>query len=633
MREKLQETSSLLQVHPLFFANVSLDGEIQNVSSTSMIMLGCEFDRAIGNLVWDIKNFSKFSETRKWLMNAVKLAASGHASREKVLVEPALNSDESSHLVSLHVHPIRKRKLGITKISITAIDLSDSHGLSDSSKMEQERLARVIDVAQLGYYEWDLKTNAAVLSDQLKNKWTLEKTLDVSALFLKIHPDDRSAVISRMESAIRQHRSYHSEFRVILSDEKESWIEAAGVAFYSERGEPLCFFGTTLDITDRKLREMRIEKNEESLKKALGVSRVGFFDWDLHRDQTEFSERMRLDWDLPEQATMSQALERIHPEDLVRVRECVRYALEHHVCYSMEYRVYHRDGKEIWIEAQGEAQYDSFGNALRMLGTSVDVTERKCLELGKQAIINDLTETKSKLEQSEKKFSLERILRERFVVSLSHDLRTPLTAARYGVSMLTSGKESPERREKALRIIRENILRADRMIEDLLDANRIKAGEKIPMLLEPCHLNKVVAEVLAVLNFIHGNRFSLKCLDEIHGQVSCEGFRRILENLCNNAVKYGGKERPILIELSKSNEEIILCVHNEGNPIPVSDQSTLFDAFRRLPGIDQQEQKGWGIGLTITKGFAEAMNGTVKMTSSPETGTDFTVHLPLVEVT
>ena len=223
----------------------------------------------------------------------------------------------------------------------------------------------------------------------------------------------------------------------------------------------------------------------------------------------------------------------------------------------------------------------------------------------------------------------ERELRERFVSSLTHDLHTPLTAARLNMELI---KRYIDDKDKILRIlpkVNASLDRIDLMIRDLLDANRLKAGKGISLDIEKCDLIPVIHETLQVLRTVHGDRFVFKGPTSLMGNWSCEGFQRIVENLCSNAIKYGDPDTPISIELSSDKDEIILRIHNEGHPISEEDQKTLFDQFKRTSQAEKGKQKGWGIGLSLVKGIVEAHGGSITITSADGKGTTFTLLLPL----
>lgn len=224
---------------------------------------------------------------------------------------------------------------------------------------------------------------------------------------------------------------------------------------------------------------------------------------------------------------------------------------------------------------------------------------------------------------------VERELRERFVSVLAHDLRGPLSAVKMAASLLTmtpAGRE-PSLSEQAKRISR-NVDRADRMVRDLLDANRIHAGERLPLQLAECDLVAVARATIEELTEIHGARFVLTGDGDAFGVWSEEELRRSLWNLATNAIKYGAAGRPITVRIDATRDRVILTVHNEGAPIPEEEQERLFVPFARARAAQGGGLHGWGLGLTIVRGTAEAHGGRVTVKSSDAAGTTFSMDLP-----
>jgi signal transduction histidine kinase len=222
----------------------------------------------------------------------------------------------------------------------------------------------------------------------------------------------------------------------------------------------------------------------------------------------------------------------------------------------------------------------------------------------------------------------ERILRERFVAALTHDLRTPLTAAKMAAQLLTQKLQDPTALlTNAARII-DNMERADEMIRDILDASRVSAGERLTLSLAECDLHQTVKSVLDELSTIHGARFALLSDADVHGYWDCEALQRVVENLATNAVKYGSQDTPIRVTISQHHDLIELTVHNEGKPIPPEDLSKLFQPHHRTHDAQITNPRGWGIGLTIVKGITEQHGGRVEVESTHEKGTIFRVFVP-----
>lgn len=242
-----------------------------------------------------------------------------------------------------------------------------------------------------------------------------------------------------------------------------------------------------------------------------------------------------------------------------------------------------------------------------------------------------------KLQKSEDQLNLlnqklkeESALRENFVAALSHDLRTPMAAASMAAQILRKNSTNSEMvNAKSLSIVA-SVDRADRMISNLLDSNHIHAGGGIPISIESCRLDLIIAKTVRDLNEVHQHRFQVKnrC-GEIDGFWDPHSIQRMVENLANNAIKYGSPKAPITIHLLKDHECVEINVHNEGAVISTKDQKILFGQYSRTKSAIVSGQRGWGIGLTLVKGLAEAHHGTIRVESTKELGTTFFLKLPL----
>ena len=105
-------------------------------------------------------------------------------------------------------------------------------------------------------------------------------------------------------------------------------------------------------------------------------------------------------------------------------------------------------------------------------------------------------------------------------------------------------------------------------------------------------------------------------------------LQRVVQNLATNAVKYGSAETPITITLKEFEHDAQIAVHNEGNGLTQEEQAHVFDKFHRTKSAVASGRNGWGIGLTLVKGIAEAHGGSVIVESELGKGVTFIVKLP-----
>lgn len=246
------------------------------------------------------------------------------------------------------------------------------------------------------------------------------------------------------------------------------------------------------------------------------------------------------------------------------------------------------------------------------------------------SVWNDVTgsvELVANLEAHQRKLEREKVVRERFVATLSHDMRTPLIVIRMAAEALGFEAALPSGVLALLDKIKSNVSRADRMIRDLLDADALSRGSGVRVDAYPFDLATLVRSVAGDLALAHGPRFLVRAHGDTSGSWDEDALRRVIENLCGNAIKYGAPRAPVSIAVEDRGALVALSVHNEGEPLAEGEREALFRPFERINQA-RTSRPGWGIGLTLVKGFVEAHGGRVEVESAPMVGTTFRVMLP-----
>ncbi|XXY45772.1 ATP-binding protein [Sorangium sp. So ce269] len=219
-------------------------------------------------------------------------------------------------------------------------------------------------------------------------------------------------------------------------------------------------------------------------------------------------------------------------------------------------------------------------------------------------------------------------MRELYLSLVTHDLRSPLATAMFAAGLVRMNRVGYDLEQLAGRIIL-NLNRMDEMIRDLLDVQRLHAGNRLPLKLGACDLVAIAREVVHDLAALHGQRIVLQGEASVRGVWGEGELRRAIWNLASNALKYGATGAPVVITVEETSQCAVVAVHNEGPSIPAEDQARLFAPFVRTKSAMAGGQRGWGLGLTFVRGCAEAHGGRVNLVSDAERGTTFTLELPL----
>jgi two-component system, OmpR family, sensor histidine kinase KdpD len=222
-------------------------------------------------------------------------------------------------------------------------------------------------------------------------------------------------------------------------------------------------------------------------------------------------------------------------------------------------------------------------------------------------------------------------LRRSLLSAVSHDLRTPLAAAKAAVSSLRSDDIdfSAEDTAELLATIEESIDQLTALVGNLLDSSRLAAGAVRPEL-GRVYLEEAVQRALVGIGK-HASGFRSVALDRVKVEVddavamADSGLlERVLANLIENALRYA-PDSAVRVTAGPVGDRVLIAVIDEGPGIPRGTEEQLFAPFQRLG--DQDNTTGVGLGLSVAKGFVEAMGGTIQGTDTPGGGLTVLVDL------
>lgn len=223
-------------------------------------------------------------------------------------------------------------------------------------------------------------------------------------------------------------------------------------------------------------------------------------------------------------------------------------------------------------------------------------------------------------------------LRSQFVSSVSHELKTPLTAIRMFAETLLMGRARPEVQHEYLETIVNESERLTRLLNNVLDFSSIESGKKTYRLERQSLAPTVRAAAKAMEYPFAQQGFELRiAIDDDLPAVAADSdaIQQAILNLLSNAVKYSGQGRVVDLTLTRQGDAVEIAVTDRGVGIPAGEQSRIFEKYYRIRDRATERVTGTGLGLTLVEHVARGHGGRITVRSVPGQGSTFTLAIPI----
>lgn len=317
----------------------------------------------------------------------------------------------------------------------------------------------------------------------------------------------------------------------------------------------------------------------------------------------------------------------VHPDDRERAASEAAAIFASGKGGSSRFRWMHKDGHEVWVEAQSIVVCDESG-PVGMRGVTTDITPAVRAEIERADLLRRESHAREEAEEASR-------LKEEFLATVSHELRTPLNAVVGWSRLLRGGQLDPDGAAHAIEIIERNALMQKQIVEDLLDVSRIITG-KLRINTQPVDLLLVIhAAIDAIRPAAEAKEIEIRTHFEAPGVIvkaDVERLQQVFWNLLANAVKFTPAHGVVDVHLSQQDSLAEVRIEDSGPGVPPDFLPRIFERFSQADGSSTRKHGGLGLGLAIVRHLVELHSGTVSASNRDENGgAILTVLLPSTE--
>ena len=298
---------------------------------------------------------------------------------------------------SLTVGCVRKTDGGVDYFVSVVQDITDRKRAEARLAERNAQLDLAGKIARIGRFMYDHATKKSQLSPGCAAIYGLpEGTLEISRedWRARVHPDDLPSLDAVVRRAFTNgEREFVLEFRIFRGGQVR-WIESRTLISYNEAGKPVRRIGAQIDVTERKQAEQALAERNIQLALAAKAGLVGSYAYDADTEIMQISAGYAAIHGFPEGTTeiaRSECLAGVHPDDIGRVEQFRSEAFrDRRREYNVEYRIIRPGGELRWVETRCFLSFSGEGHPHRVVGVSIDITERKRVEEQQRTLLAEL---------------------------------------------------------------------------------------------------------------------------------------------------------------------------------------------------------------------------------------------------
>lgn len=529
----------------------------------------------------------------------------------KVLEDPPWSSGDYFRLAAF---------LGVVALAILAcfvvqrIQLRRQKQIERDLRRSERQLQDVLETTSSPVFMLDLEGRFLRVNSQWEVATGLKRH-DVIGTHVRAHfsPGTTCRIEQDYDEALGRFSAFHSEECPVLSGGDRYYLSVC-FALRDSEGKPYAVCWMATDITQRRLMEQNLRQSEERFRSLTEAITEVFWEADHPITRTLYvSPAYERIWGrtcASLYANPKSFMDAIHPEDRDSVIDALAVK-RRGIPYHHEYRIVRPDGEVRWIWDRGYPLLSSKDQTVsRYVGVAVDITEQRKWQAAATA--------------AEKLAATGRM-----AARIAHEINNPLAGIRNAFELIKPSVPAEADSHRFLSMVEREIERITRIVKQMFIVYKPEAEKPDHLIYD--EILSDAAELMRAKAHRKGITIEIAVRDQPIQGFQIRGYlMQIVLNLLNNALDASPPDKPVRLNLYRSDQLVNILVCDSGGGIPESVRPRLFEPFFSTK-TDAMES-GMGLGLSVSRSLAEAMSGTLEYASDPQQGTQFRLTVPLIAV-